>query len=62
MSIDLDNDQINLTRDGRLTIRFDAVRMGRLDLIVAVHGVTPSEVIRAAFDRFCVEAGLSDKP
>ena len=62
MSIDLDNDQINLTRDGRLTIRSDALRMGRLDLLVAVPGVTPSEVIRAAFDRFCVEAGLSDKP
>ena len=59
---DLTNEQINLTRDGRITVRFDKVRMNRMDLLVAVHGLTPSEVLRSAFDAACIQLGVvSDK-
>lgn len=62
MTADLTNEQVNYTRDGRVTIRLDAVRQARLDLLVAVHGMTPSEVLRGAFDAACVQLGVvSDK-
>ena len=60
---DLSIEQVNATSDGRITIRLDAARLSRLDLIVAAHGVTPSEVFRSAFDAACIQLGvLSDRP